>query len=62
MKSRQMMKTKLALEGGLQSSDPKKSSDDQRAIRRLQELSKIIESTVLTEVLTTIPQDQNNDG
>jgi hypothetical protein len=54
------MKVQLALAGGLQSSSTKKCSEYQRTIR-LQELSKIIERTVITEVLTTVPQGQNND-
>jgi hypothetical protein len=54
-----MVKIQLALAGGLQSSDTKKSSDNQRMIG-LQELSKIIESTVFTEVLTAVPQVAEN--
>jgi hypothetical protein len=53
------MKVQLALAGDLQSSGTK-CSEDQRTIR-LQELSKIIERTVITEVLTKVPQGQNND-
>lgn len=49
-----MVKIQLALAGGLRSSDTKKSKN-QRTVG-LQELSKIIESTVFTEVLTAVPQ------
>jgi hypothetical protein len=49
------VKIQLALAGGLQSSDSKKRSENQAAIG-LQELNKLIESTVFTEVLTTVPQ------
>jgi hypothetical protein len=54
-----MVKIQLALAGGLQSSDTKRSSENQRTIG-LQELSKIIESTVFTDVFTVVPQVAEN--
>jgi len=54
-----MVKIQLALAGGLQSSDSKKSSENQRTIG-LQELSKIIESTVFTKVPMVAPQVAEN--
>ncbi len=54
------MKAQLALAGGLQSSGTKKCTEHQRKIY-LQELSKIIDRTVITEVLTAVPQEQIED-
>ena len=59
VRGRQLGKIKLALAGGLQSSKTTNSSDDQRTIG-LQELSKIIESTVFTEALAAIPQAESD--
>jgi hypothetical protein len=50
-----MVKIRLALAGGLQSSDAKKSSDKQATVS-LQELNKLVKSTVFTEVLTDVPE------
>ncbi|KAE9373912.1 hypothetical protein N431DRAFT_466160 [Stipitochalara longipes BDJ] len=59
VRNRQMVKIQLALAGGLQSSDTKKSSENQRTIG-LEELSNIIESIVFTEVPTAVPQVAEN--
>ncbi|CAG8962047.1 hypothetical protein HYFRA_00005089 [Hymenoscyphus fraxineus] len=54
VRDRQLVKLQLALAGGLQSSETKKSSESQR-ITGLRRLNKIIEATVFTEVLTADP-------